>query len=119
MCLSLSRSDDLFVDERDVAAAIETLLNFESRMNSIFQEMAATGSMVMLQDVIDKIKADTAEGSPTEEAAIIQMLMQRFPATQVHSMINNLVDSRVIKNVSNVDVKGCRRFMAGDTVAVM
>jgi hypothetical protein len=119
MCLSLSRSDDLFVDERDVAAAIETLLNFESRMNSIFQEMAATGSMVMLQDVNDKIKADTAEGSPTEEAAIIQMLMQRFPATQVHSMINNLVDSRVIKNVSNVDVKGCRRFMAGDTVAVM
>lgn len=119
MCISLSRSDDLFVDEKDVAAAIETLLHFESKMNSIFQEMAATGSMVMLQDVIDKIKADSAEGRPTEEATIINMLMQRFPATQVHSMIGNLVDSKVIRNVAGVDVRGCRRFMAGDTVALV
>ncbi len=119
MCMSISRSDDLFVDERDVAAAIETLLLFESKMNSIFQEMAATGSMVMLQDVIDKIRADTAEGRPTEESTVINLLMQRFPATQVHSMIENLIASRVIKNVSNLDVRGCRRFQAGDTVAVM
>ena len=119
MCISLSRSDDLFVDERDVAEAIETLLHFESKMNNIFQEMAATGSMVMLADVIDKIRSDSAEGKPTEEAAIINMLMQRFPATQVHSMISNMVDSRVIKNVAGVDVRGCRRFMAGDSVALL
>lgn len=119
MIFSLSRSDELVVTEEDVAGAIEILLTFEGKMNSIFQEMAATGSMVMLQDVIDKIKADTAAGRPTEEAALINMLMQRFPSTQVHSMIQNMVDSKVIKNVSNLEVRGCRRFQAGDQVALV
>jgi hypothetical protein len=119
MILSLSRGEDLFVTEENVADAISTLLLFESKMNSIFQEMAATGSMVMLQDVIDRIKADSANGVSTDEAALISMLMQRFPSTQVHSMIQNLVDSKVIKNVSNLDVRGCRRFQAGDQVALV
>jgi hypothetical protein len=119
MVMSLSRTEDLFVTETDVAEAIRTLLGFESNMNSIFQEMASTGSMVMLQDVIDTIKANTAAGKPTEEATIINLLMQRFPSTQVHSMINNLIDSKVIKNVSNVDVRGCRKFEAGDSVALV
>jgi hypothetical protein len=119
MIISLSRSEELMVTEEDVASAIETLLLFESKMNNVFQEMAATGSMVMLQDVIDKIKADTAEGRVTEEATIINLLMQRFPSTQVHSMIENLVNSRVIKNVGGVDVRGCRKFQAGDQVALV
>jgi hypothetical protein len=119
MVLSLSRSDDLLVTENDVAEAISTLLHFESKMNSIFQEMAATGSMVMLQDVIDKVKADTAAGHSTDESALINLLMQRFPATQVHSMIQNMIDSKVIKNVSNLEVRGCRRFQAGDQVALV
>jgi hypothetical protein len=100
MISSLSRSDDLLVELEDVANAIRLLLKFEQQMNSIFQEMASTGSMVALQDVIDKIRADTAEGRSTDESTIIQLLMQRFPSTQVHSMIGNLIDSRVIKNVA-------------------
>jgi F420-dependent methylenetetrahydromethanopterin dehydrogenase len=119
MISSLSRSDDLLVELEDVANAIRLLLKFEQQMNSIFQEMASTGSMVALQDVIDKIRADTAEGRSTDESTIIQLLMQRFPSTQVHSMIGNLIDSRVIKNVGNLDVKGCRKFQAGDAVALM
>lgn len=119
MIASLSESDDLVVEEAHVADGIETLLHFESKMNSIFQEMASTGSMVALQDVIDKIRADTAEGHTTDEAAVIQLLMQRFPATQVHSLINNLIDSRVIKNVGNLDVRGCRKFQAGDQIALV
>jgi len=119
MILSLSRSEELLVTEEDVAGAITDLLNIEAQMNSIFQEMAATGSMVMLQDVIDKIRVDSAAGRPTEEASVINMLMQRFPATQVHSMINNLLDSKVIKNVGGIDVRGCRKFMVGDQVALV
>jgi F420-dependent methylenetetrahydromethanopterin dehydrogenase len=119
MIFSLSRSDELLVTEQDVAEAIQTLLLFESKMNNIFQEMAATGSMVMLQDVIDKIKADTAEGRVTEEASIINMLMQRFPSTQVHSMIDNLINAKAIKMVGGIDVKGCRKFQAGEQVALV
>lgn len=119
MVFSLSRSDELLVTEQDAATAIECLLLFESKMNNIFQEMAATGSMVMLQDVIDKIRVDTSEGRMTEEASIINMLMQRFPSTQVHSMIENLINSRAIKNVGGVDVRGCRKFKAGDQVALV
>lgn len=119
MISALAKSEDLIVDEEHVADAIETLLHFESKMNSIFQEMASTGSIVALQDVIDKIRADTAEGRHTDEAAVIQLLMQRFPATQVHSLITNLIESRVIKNVGNLDVRGCRKFQAGDQIALV
>lgn len=119
MIFSLSRSDALLVELEDVAEAIRMLLHFESQMNSIFQEMASTGSMVALQDVIDKIKADSGAGIPTEEASIIQMLMQRFPSTQVHSMIKNLIDAKVIRNVGSLDVQGCRKFMTGDSVSIM
>lgn len=119
MICSLSRGDELQVSVDDVAEAIRVLLHFESQMVNIFNEMAATGSMVLVQDIIDKIRADTAEGRATEEATLIQWLMQRFPSTQVHSMIQNLIDSRVIVNVSSVDVRGCRKFKAGSQVAVI
>ena len=119
MINSLSRDEDLFVSEEDVAKAIETLLTFESKMGSIFQEMASTGSMVALQDIIDKVRADSAAGIATDEATMISMMMQRFPSTQVHSLINNLVDSRVIRNVGNIDVRGCRKFMIGEQVATV
>lgn len=119
MICSLSRSDTLLVELDDVAEAIRLLLHFESQMNSIFQEMASTGSMVALQDVIDKIKADSGAGKSTDESAIIQMLMQRFPSTQVHSMIGNLIDSKVIRNVGSLDVRGCRKFMTGESVSLM
>ena len=119
MITSISRREDLVVTEQDVADAIGTLLHFESKMGNIFQEMASTGSMVMLQDVIDKIRADSAENKPTEEATVINLLMQRFPSTQVHSMIGNLIDSRVIRSVGGIDIRGCRRFMIGEQVPLI
>lgn len=123
MITSLARaetvSNSLLVREEDVADAIKTLLHFERQMTSIFSEMAATGSMVMLQDVVDKVRAETAAGRPVEEAALISLLMQRFPSTQVHSMIQNLIDSKAIVNIGNVDVRGCRKFRAGDQVALV
>lgn len=112
-------SENLLVTVQDVANAIRMLLHFEQQMNSIFQEMASTGSMVALQDVIDKIRADTAAGQSTDEATVINLLMQRFPSTQVHSMIGNLIDSKVIKNVGGLDVRGCRKFQAGESVSVV
>jgi len=123
MVMSLARretdSSNLLVSEDDVAEAIKTLLHFESKMTSIFNEMTATGSMVMLQDVIDKVRAETAAGRTVEEASLINLLMQRFPSTQVHAMIQNMIDSKAIVNAGGVDVRGCRKFKAGDQVALV
>lgn len=113
MIYSLARTNDLVVTIQDVGNAIETLLLFEAKMKHIFNEMASTGSMVALQDVLDKIRVDTAEGRDTEEATIITLLMQRFPATQVHSLIENMLNSRAIIMSGGIDAKGFRKFRAG------
>lgn len=123
MIMALSRQDtvqgNLFVTLEDVAEAIRTLLSFESNMKHIFSEMAQTGSIVALQDVVDKIKADTAEGKMTEEATVIELLMQRFPATQVHSLIENLLYSGAIKVAGGMNVKGLRKFQASEKMALV
>ena len=119
MIHSLARSDDLFVSLADVAAAIKDLLHFEAQMKNIFIEMATTGSMVALADVLDRVKVNTADGKHTEEATLIEMLMQRFPSTQVHSMIENMISSKAIVNVAGVEIKGMRKFMAGPSIAVV
>lgn len=109
--------EHLVVDLKDVGAAITDLLHFESQMKHIFIEMAATGSMVALQDVIDKVKTDTAEGKDTPEATMIEMLMQRFPSTQVHSLIENLINAKAIVITGGIAVKGMRKFRAGVPLA--
>lgn len=118
MIHSLSRSDELFVSVGDVAAAIKDLLHFEAQMKNIFIEMATTGSMVALADVLDRVKVNTAEGKKTDEATLIEMLMQRFPSTQVHSMIENMISSRAIVSCGGVEIKGMRKFMTGTSIPV-
>lgn len=105
--------DNLLVEVLDVAAAIKDLLHFEQQMKHIFIEMAATGSMVALADVIDRVKTDSAEGKDTQEATLIEMLMQRFPSTQVHSLIENLITAKAIVLQGGVNIKGIRKFRAG------
>lgn len=112
MIMSLSRGMDLVVTIEDVGRAIETLLLFESNMRHIFSEMAATGSMVALADVIDKIRADTAEGRQTDEATIIELLMQRFPSTQVHSLVELMITSNAIVLSGGTNARGLRKFQA-------
>lgn len=113
---SLARDNTLVVSLEDVANAIKDLLQFESQMKNIFLEMATTGSMVALADVIDRVKTNSAEGKPTDEATLIEMLMQRFPSTQVHAMIENMISSKAIVSVSNVEIKGVRKFIAGPSI---
>lgn len=113
MIHSLARESSLLVEVNDVANAIKDLLHFEAQMKHIFIEMAATGSMVALADVIDKVRTDSAEGKLTEEATLIEMLMQRFPSTQVHSLIENLIQSKAIVNAGGLEIKGMRKFKAG------
>jgi hypothetical protein len=88
-------------------------------MKNIFHEMAATGSMVALSDVIDKVRTDSGEGKLTEEATLIEMLMQRFPSTQVHSLIENLLQSKAIVSAGGVEIRGCRKFKIGTAVPLV
>lgn len=118
MIHSLARSSELFVSVADVAAAIKDLLHFEAQMKNIFIEMATTGSMVALADVLDRVKVNSAEGKKTDEATLIEMLMQRFPSTQVHSMIENMISSRAIVSCGGVEIKGMRKFMVGASIAL-
>lgn len=115
MIHSLARGNDLIVTLGDVANAIKDLLHFEAQMKNIFIEMATTGSMVALADVLDRVKVNTAEDKLTDEATLIEMLMQRFPSTQVHAMIENMIQSRAIISCGGVEIKGMRRFKAGPT----
>lgn len=114
MGMSLSESDNLIVQESHVAAAIEMLLEAESFMPHIFNEMAASGSMVAIEDAIDLVRTMAANGKDTPEAALIETLMQRFPSTQVMSIIENLLGAGAIKSVGSINARGLRKFRPGD-----
>lgn len=119
MIMSLSRTDDLIVSLDDVSRAIETLLYTEDRMKHIFAEMSSTGSMVAINDVLDIVKTKTAAGEQTAEADLISILMQRFPSTQVHAMLENLIASEALKVSGGMNARGFRKFTAGDKIAIM
>lgn len=113
MVMSLAQSNALIVEERHVAAAIELLLEAEQQMQHIFNEMSSTGSMVALEDVLDVVRVNTAADRDTDEGQLIQMLMQRFPATQIHSMVENLIASNALELSGGGNVRGIRKFRLG------
>lgn len=123
MVMSISRSNDLIVEERDVAAAIGLLLKNESRMPMIFNEMSNTGSVVAVEDMLDLIRANTAQGKETPESVLIEAAMQRFPSTQVNAVIENLISSKALSICQGPGrfptIRGSRHFTAGPKVALM
>lgn len=118
MIWSLADSTDLIVREPHVAAAIEMIIEAESKMSHIFDEMSQAGSMVAIEDIIELVRRNELSGKQTDEATLIESLMARFPSTQVHSIIENLISSKTIKNVGGVNAKGFRKFNTGDKVNV-
>jgi len=114
MTCSLSRSDDLIVTEADARRAISLLLRLEQRMVHVFQEMTNTGAMVALQDVLDMVRNRSMNGGTVNESEIIQFLMERFPPTQVHALIDNLVNAGLIElDNPRMGARGFRKFKAG------
>lgn len=117
MTMSLSRSDNLIVEIADAARALQLLIEIENRSKHIFAEMANSGSMVAINDVIDAVRAATAEGRSMAESDLIHLLMQRFPSTQVHSIIDNLVHSSALRIVATPGMdspaRGFRKFVLG------
>lgn len=119
MIHSIAKSDELIVGIADVRDAITDLLHFEAQMKNVFIEMATTGSMVALADIIDRVRADTAADKDTPEATLIELLMQRFPSTQVHATIENMISSKAIMSIGGVEIKGMRKFRAGPQIPLM
>lgn len=125
MIMSLSRSNDLLVTLEDVGRAIETLLFFESKMKHIFDEMSQTGSMIAIQDVLDVVKNNSASGVTTDESKLVELLMQRFPSTQVHATIENLISSGAITSDDakgkplGLPAKGFRKFLVGKRTSIL
>jgi hypothetical protein len=120
MVMSLSESSDLIVQLSHVAKAIELLLLTEERMKGIFNEMAATGSMVALEEAIDLVRGKAAAGGSLDESAMIEFLMQRFPPNQVHAIVANLLASNGIAIAKgSADVRGCRKFTLGSKVNIL
>lgn len=118
MIISLSRSNDLHVELRDVAEAIRLLLFTEERMKMVFAEMSATGSVVALEDALDMVRNRTLDGGALDESVLIEILMQRFPATQIHSIIEAMLASKSlhladVKQHKYLNMKGFRKFVAG------
>jgi energy-coupling factor transporter ATP-binding protein EcfA2 len=117
MAFSLSRTDTLQVELDDVRRAIELLVRTEGRMKHIFTEMASTGAMTAIADILDAIKSRTMEGGFTTEADLVAMLNERMLPTQVHSLIENLITSKQIKDVSSTKARGFREFVTGDRLS--
>lgn len=114
MTASLSRGSDLIVSGEDARRALEFLLKLENRMVHVFQEMTNTGAMVALQDVLDMVRNRSAGGGSVSEAEIINFLMERFPATQVHALIDNLMNAGLIALADiKMGARGFRKFKAG------
>jgi hypothetical protein len=117
MAFSLSRGTDLTVTAEDTTKAVSLLLRTEDKMKHIFNEMSQAGATMAIADVLENVKASGLEGKPIEESRLIHMLMQRFPSTQVHSIIENMISTKMIKQIGGVDGpggKGFRRFVPGD-----
>lgn len=118
MIYSLAETSSLIVEERHVAQAIGTLLEAESQMHNIFNDMANAGSMMAIEDIIEVVRNNTAKDIDTTEADLTEMLMQRFPSTQVHSLINNLQNSGVIQLAGGIDRQGFRTFKLGKKLSL-
>lgn len=120
MAHSLSRGTDLRITQEDAQKAISLLLRTEDRMKAIFNEMAQAGATMAIADVLETVKQETLEGKGIEESRLIHMLLQRFPATQVRSLIDNLLNTGVLKQVGGLKgAVGFRVFAAGDKAGTL
>lgn len=120
MCYSLSRGIDLRVNLEDVKNAISLLLRTEDRMKHVFTEMANTGAMVAIQDVLDVVRQEGAAGRAVHESALINLLMQKFAPTQVHALIDNLIKSQMLEVTdSKIQAQGFRDFKPGRKLTVL
>lgn len=120
MTFSLARSNDLIVSQTDAGRAIEYLVRSEDRMRHIFNEMASTGAVAAYGDVIDAVRIRSADGGFMPEADLIHMLMDRFQPTQVHALIDNLLQAQVIALKPNSIVGvGLRSFVPGSKMGSM
>jgi hypothetical protein len=114
----LSEGNGPLIEEHHVAAAIMALLEAEQQMTHIFNEMSSAGHMVAMEDILDFVRNNTAADRDTTEADVIHMLMQRFPSTQVHAMVENLIASGTLQAVGGANVRGIRRFRLGKKVSL-
>ena len=120
MIFSLSRSNDLIVTATDAARAIELLTRTEDRMRHIFAEMTATGTIAAYGDVIDTLRARASNGAILPEADLIHMLMERFPPSQINSIIEHLLGSEVVALApGKTEVNLMRSFVPGNKLALL
>lgn len=119
MAFSLARTSELVVNVEDVQKAISLLLRTEDRMKHIFTEMSNTGAMVAIQDVLDMIRQEAADGRNVHESTLVNILMQRFQPTQVHAMIENLVQSGLLAEKGKISGKGFREFGPGEKLSML
>lgn len=119
MVMSLSRGNDCLVMQEDVKHAISLLLRTEDHMKHIFTEMSNTGAMVAIQDVLDVVRAEAQAGKSVHEGVLIDLLMRRFAPTQVHALIENLVNSQMLQAVGNINARGLREFKPGKKLSVL
>lgn len=120
MAYSLSRGSDLTVTLADTEKAISLLLRTEQQMKGIFNEMTTAGATMALADVIETVKNEAIEQRAVPESKIIHMLMQRFPSTQVHSLVENMLKTGMLKQIGGLNGNaGFRTFGPGEKAGTM
>lgn len=120
MIFSLSRSNELVVRLEDAARAIKLLVEAESRMRHIFNEMTATGASAAIGDVLDAVRVRSADGGAMPESELIHLLIDRYQPSQIASLIDNMVNAKVLKLKPNTPVgMGIRQFIPGEKMAAI
>lgn len=120
MTCSLSRTNDLVVEGQDAKRAIKLLTKLEDRMTHVFTEMTNTGAMVALEDVLELVRKRTLQHGYINESEIIQFLIERFPPTQVHSLLDRLLEGGLIAlyDAKQAGMRGLRKFKAGPRLSI-
>lgn len=120
MIFSLSRSNELVVRLEDAARAIKLLVETESRMRHIFNEMTAVGTSTAIGDVLDAVRARASEGASMPESELIHLLMDRYQPSQIASLIDNMVSAKVLRLKSGAPTGvGIRQFLPGEKMAAI
>ena len=108
MILSISRSDDLLIEKRDVEGAISVLEGVERDIVTVFKPKAVTTALALNeQAVLERIVAEvTAAGRMTKKAALLRAVRFVDSDTAVR-----IVDNAIGRGVFSIEQSGATLWL--------
>ena len=97
MISSVSRGNDLIIDEVDVSRAIDWLVEVEAIMPDIFKDMSGASDSQIIQDMHYYVyEIHTREKKPIHRSRVEMFLQARTPAYNVEHIIKLCVRAKIL-----------------------